>query len=297
MPKSFDYILRNEPEATILNEYSRLIHCGRVHTIIAINTIGVQKCDLHPPILCKLIVTTAAESTPELLEKILEELSSEFRWLGDHYIIEYIGRIYQLSEKYARVQFRILWDAYTRNIPPSMTVRLNILSYLIRKLQYIAGMHYAGILIWITRIIIEQFNETIPEIMHESLFRIACYDKTLEFLTELNALGCHMSKHVQLRQVILLEFIRVQRSIDDIRKIVDWLFDESVSPIELYPFYAWVIVTKHTYDCRIAQYLMDIGVRIPISRKEFFKLVYNKDNFKPDNAIFMLLNDVFDSRV
>lgn len=295
MRRSFESIILTN-SSLVLEEYSRMIRMGATHRRVAIDIIETNIESISIATLYELITITAISSSVSALEKISTISSHRLTCMHPQYISKYISECScTLSTEKAVKKFSILWGVFTKDssISPDAYVSIlhRILNTIRSRVGYTRGCH---LYISMTKIIIKSLDTAIREYVRIRivLLKIACYDNPHGLFMDLASMGCSIS--TQSREEIIEEFTYTRRSLEEIIEIVDYLFDNSVDPRELYPFYKWAVMTNSQID-PILQYLIDVGVRISIHPVSFFKLVYGTTaRYYSRDIIITSLRDMFD---
>lgn len=295
----FEQILLRETSEAIKTEYSKLLGKGGVSATTAINIIGANAKGIFMEVLYELIMITVTNGTPDLLQMIMDTLSAELHRINNQYIFGYIHHsCIPYNDNFIVEKFKILWNA-RRSYQSHRSIHDRMLTIIINTLRDNVGVYYMAeitrICISMTGIIIDSMELDIPSVILPIIFKIACYDKSLELFRDLLRMGYRISGDISFRNDIVMECVYLpDKSLPETVGLVDCLLDQELDPSELYPFYIWAI-NRVRYDRTVLEYLIDIGVRVPIGRKEFFKIVYGTDvHYRLDSVIFTLLGDVFD---
>lgn len=305
MSKLGKLIQNNSPYKSIVLEYSRLIRLCQISAELALDTIDTYHGCLTSSTLLELISVTANEGTPDLLKKLLIILTPN-KFLAIRYIIEYIenSKPNMSSERFEK--FEILWN-FRMTSPIGSCDYRHILECFHSTLERERRYSEQNELLFLMIAMIVDNSDILMHVnaytntpdmsdcgsMQVLLSKIACYDRSLIFFRKIKAAGCRLSNLPKFyRRLVIVEFTYIRRSMHEMIEIVNYLIDDLVLPMELYPLYR-LAIGRYGYDVELLNYLIDVGVRIPISHPKFSDMIYGRNNFDANDPIFTLLQNVF----
>lgn len=305
MDTIFADVIHNESWDDLCDSYCRASVGEPSFDRYANSIIKIHAAKIPIPALSRLITIVALRNTPQQLLDLIQVIDNEIVSFDEEFICEYIRECYH--DKYLAFRedkFKILWRIIARNeLIKSGGLYTILCNILIRIRQNVRNNR----LIFDPYIAFAQiiFADVNPghqmesdghniDMVREVLLRIACYDISRVFCKNLQSAGYLISGFTPAVQTdIIMEFTYIPKSLFWAIELVEWLLDQNIDIGQLYPLYS-LAFTQSRIKYPILQYLIDIGIKIPISPEDFLQMVGEDCN--PEMMGMQLLRDAFEAK-